>query len=174
MSQPPTFSVLYQYALVGAVAVAVVLVVLLCLRARVLERRRLHNLHPLTALHDLTRKPRLHDAYLDDQSLARAELWHDIMPVSLHPVGSSSPNSTKYLAATPAASALSLSTVALVIAMPSPHSPRSTSPSRVRVVPPSEPTGHAYEDSDTDEPPPLPYLELGLKDVEMPRETLVT
>ncbi|KAF7341734.1 hypothetical protein MSAN_02072200 [Mycena sanguinolenta] len=152
MAQTPVFSLLYQYALVGAVSVAIILVVLLCLRSRILERDRLHNMRPLLA--DLAQKPCLFDAYLD----GHAELWHDIMPLSLYPVVSQSAtrNAPKQLDPTSIRLASGLSTVALIIAMPC-----------------SDPTGHADGDEDG-EPPPLPYLEFGLRDIEISRERLST
>ncbi|KAJ6453784.1 hypothetical protein C8R45DRAFT_631333 [Mycena sanguinolenta] len=159
MAQTPVFSVLYQYALVGAVAVAIIFVILLCFRAQVLERDRLHNVRPLLA--ELAQKPDLFDAYLNGH--AEFRLWRDIMPLSLHPVVSQSAtgNPTKHIEPTSTSLAAALSTVALIIAMPSPDLPCPLSP-------PPNLTSTAGDAED--EPPPLPYLEFGLRDIEMPRE----
>ncbi|KAF7348910.1 hypothetical protein MVEN_01411300 [Mycena venus] len=143
---------LFQFALAVAVGVVLILVILFCLHTRILERRRPRT--ELTrVLDDLEKRPELYDAYLDRKG--DSELWHDIMPVSLHPVGSWSQNPAKYAPteANPptSTSPFSLSTVALIIAMPSP-----------KPIPP--PPGN-----DDDEPTPLPYLELGIADVEVPR-----
>ncbi|KAF8182501.1 hypothetical protein K438DRAFT_2020902 [Mycena galopus ATCC 62051] len=155
MSQSaPAFSVLYQYALVGAVGVAVLLIVLLCIRARAIERRRVHDM-PMRALDDLERKPRLYDAYLDGHGGS----WHEIMPVSLHPFGSWTPNPAKHTSidTNPPAAASALSTVAMIIIMPSPSPPPQ---------PRAPPDSSGERNSEDDEP--LPYLEFGVTDVERP------
>ncbi|KAJ7877898.1 hypothetical protein B0H14DRAFT_1662289 [Mycena olivaceomarginata] len=155
--QSPKFSVLYQYALVGAVAIVGILVVLLCFRARVVERRRRLN-EPSRAPEDIERKPRLYDAYLDVEP--GGVFWHDVMPISLHPVGASpGPNPGKHTSLdVPLTSALS--TVAVIIAMPIPNPPQS------RPLPPPGPTGDGGLEEE-----PLPYLEIGVADVEVPRES---
>ncbi|KAJ6453770.1 hypothetical protein C8R45DRAFT_1112322 [Mycena sanguinolenta] len=140
------FNGVYQFALVGAVGVTAILAILLCLRRRTLERRRLQNMPPQSVpLGDLVPKPRLYDAYLD----GHAELWHDMMPVSLHPVGSWTLNPSKHLDATPLVS--TLSTVAMIVAMPSPLSHIRSSPDRL---------GHQEPEDE-----PLPYLEFGVTDL---------
>ncbi|KAF7348911.1 hypothetical protein MVEN_01411400 [Mycena venus] len=148
---------LSQYALGGAVGVILILVILLCIRARFLERRR-PRIDPTRALDDLEQRPQIYDAYLDRKG--DSELWHDIMPVSLHPVGSWSQNPSKHAPTevNPPISTSALSTVALIIAMPSP-TPNPPPPDTPRDL-----------DNDDDEPPPLPQLELGVADVEVPRD----
>ncbi|KAJ7895021.1 hypothetical protein B0H13DRAFT_2035542 [Mycena leptocephala] len=151
------FSALYQYALIGAVGVVLVLVVLLCFRSRILERRRV----PLAqdgALFD-EEKPQLYDAYLD--SGHGEELWHEIMPVSIHRVG---------VAPLPVSLPLgsALSTVTMMIVMPSPPNDILPPPPR-NLNPPNDPDRRNPSsdlDSDSDSyVAELPYLEFGITDV---------
>ncbi|KAJ7608035.1 hypothetical protein DFH06DRAFT_1486334 [Mycena polygramma] len=143
----PVSSLVYQYALAGAVGLIALIVFALCLRARVLERRRARNAPLTSALSDLEKKPRLYDAYLDDSGTG--ELWHEIMPVSSHPVGPPSTNPSKNVPIDTNPLMSTLSTVALLIAMPAPsHNP----PSR-----------------DPESGPDLPHLEIGVADVEVAR-----
>ncbi|KAF7341727.1 hypothetical protein MSAN_02071400 [Mycena sanguinolenta] len=148
------FSGVYQFALVGAVGVTAVISILLCLRRHTLERRRLQNLPPHNGLplDHLALKPRLYDAYLDG---GRAEFWHDIMPLSFHPVGSWALHPIKQLDATPLVS--TLSTVGMIIAMPDPLS---------RVTRPPESAGDRDSDDDS-----LPHLEFGVTDIQAPRKS---
>jgi len=69
---PPAFTVFYQYAFGSLVGIFVLFVVLCCIRARILERRRLRD--ELQARDDLE-EPRLFDVYLDGQG----ELWPEII-----------------------------------------------------------------------------------------------
>ncbi|KAF7348904.1 hypothetical protein MVEN_01410700 [Mycena venus] len=141
-----------QYVLGGAVGVILILFILLCLRGRFLERRR-PRIDLTLVPDDLEKRPKIYDAHLDGKG--DSELWHDIMPVSLHPVGFRSQNPAKHAPteANPptSTSPSSLSTVALIIAMPS---PTTTPPLRK---------------NDDDDPPPLSHFELGVADVEVPR-----
>ncbi|KAJ6577753.1 hypothetical protein B0H19DRAFT_1121287 [Mycena capillaripes] len=151
---PPAFSLAYQYALAGAVGVALILALLLCVRARILERRN-PTIRPILVLEQLQTKPHLYDVYLD----SHGEFWHEIMPLSIHPVGPCPPNPPKHTsldANAPLASVLS--TIALMIAMPCPDAPPRTT------LPP-EPSN----DSDLEDEQNIPYLEIGVLDVEIPR-----
>ncbi|KAF7348903.1 hypothetical protein MVEN_01410600 [Mycena venus] len=170
---PPAIGFLYQYIFGGVLALIALLGIALCLRA---HRRG----PPLRPAHTLGRDddidndiengkgppPRLYDAYLalggnghGKKDSASALLWHDIMPISLHPVpvASCTPNAAKHslvslkvdadVPTSKSASSAALSAVALIVAMPSP-------PDSLR-------------DPENDEPPSLPYLELGVADVEL-------
>ncbi|KAF8158656.1 hypothetical protein K438DRAFT_2026068 [Mycena galopus ATCC 62051] len=162
MAQGPLFSSVYQYVFGGIVGAVALLIFLLCVRARVLEQRR-----PRAPSHEHVKQPFLYDLYLDLESghgqREDSCAWREIMPVSLNPT---SPSPTVYPppknpVSPPPTSALS--TVAVMIAMPSPTTP---SP---RPTPPAE----ASNDNDNDDLESelyLPYVELGAVDVEVPRE----
>lgn len=118
----------------------------------------------------LQEKPRLYDVYLG----SHGESWHELMvrqgldlifriahaeqPLSIYPVGPSPLNSPKHTSLdvnAPLASVLS--TIAFMISMPCPDLPSRTA------LPPESSNDNDPEDED------LPYLEIGIMDVEIPR-----
>ncbi|KAJ6571314.1 hypothetical protein B0H19DRAFT_1372444 [Mycena capillaripes] len=148
---PPIFSnsaTLYRYVVVAALSTVVFIGLLLFWRSRIIERR-LALLGPIqgTTQNALPEKPLLHDVYLD----SRGESWHEMMPLSIHRVGSWPLDSAKHtsLDIQPLISAQLI--IALMMAMPCPD-PMSRPP-----------------ESSQDIEQALPYLEFGVVvDVDVP------
>ncbi|KAJ7743629.1 hypothetical protein B0H16DRAFT_1561142 [Mycena metata] len=153
-------STLYRYPIIAALAIVIIIGAMLCWRSRVVERRaRLFGpLHPPAEIVIAKRKPHLYDVYLGGRG---GELWHEIMPLSHSRVG---PGPQRLSKDTPLDADLlvsALSTVALMIAMPSNvNSPHAISNSASSDGPDSEQG--------------LPYLEIGLADVEVLKSTSVS
>ncbi|KAJ7019570.1 hypothetical protein C8F04DRAFT_1105986 [Mycena alexandri] len=143
-------STLYRYPIIAALAIVIVIGGMLCWRSRVIERRA-RLLMPLQAPEIVVAKtkPNLYDVYLG----SRGELWHEIMPLSHSRVGSGPQNLSKDTSLDVDPEVSALSTVALMIAMPS-NSPRA--------IPVSE-----FSPDRPDLEQGLPYLEFGLADVEV-------
>ncbi|KAJ6480407.1 hypothetical protein C8R45DRAFT_1216118 [Mycena sanguinolenta] len=149
---------LLEYIFGGVVGVVALAILLLCMRARIAERNRPRVLY----FDELTEKPILYDIQLDlETGLANGEesaLWREIMPLSLHPVDLSPltipPPKTSIEARNPLMSVLS--TVAVMIAMPSPS--------------PTIQPSHNHDEDNPDDDVYIPYVELGAADVEIPRE----
>ncbi|KAF7378158.1 hypothetical protein MSAN_00240300 [Mycena sanguinolenta] len=153
---PALFSSVYEYIFGGVVGVVALAILLLCVRARIAERNRPRVFY----FDELTEKPILYDIHLDlETGLGNGDesgVWGEIMPVSLHPIDPSPPLTTpppkNAASIDPPMSALS--TVAVMIAMPSPT---------------VQPSQHDPND-DLDDDVILPYVEFGAADVEVPRE----
>ncbi|KAJ7908955.1 hypothetical protein B0H13DRAFT_2330808 [Mycena leptocephala] len=156
MSQTPVFSTaspnLYRYIVIGTLSVVIIIGVMLFWRSRIIERQLLNR--PIQTLATgLENKPRLYDAYLD----GHGESWPGIMPLSIHRVAHLKQNSAKHASLVdPLVSALS--TVAVMIAMPSSNPPE-------RVI--STPGTVSSQESDSENGKVLPYLEFGVMDVEI-------
>ncbi|KAJ6461240.1 hypothetical protein C8R47DRAFT_108365 [Mycena vitilis] len=125
------------YIVIGVAAVVTVLGGVLYWRSRVLRRIPRRSLPVRQAV----KKPRLHDAYLDMTSDSSWESWHGIKPLSIQQHPTLPMQSAKYSFHDPTL-VPGLSVVTLIVAMPS--SSRDNGP------------------ADT-----LPYLEIGLTDVEV-------
>ncbi|KAJ7728333.1 hypothetical protein B0H16DRAFT_1697461 [Mycena metata] len=146
---------IYQIALAASIGVVFCIGFGLCCRARVLDRRaRAHRLLFPPPVPKIQEKPSLYDAYLESGD--HGVSWHEVMPLALSPYGAEPqtvvPSKPGTVDVDPLISALSR--VALVIAMPSPypfHHPN----------PPSDSL------SDLEEGHGVPYVELGVLDVEV-------
>ncbi|KAJ7703426.1 hypothetical protein B0H16DRAFT_1589028 [Mycena metata] len=155
-SQSGVGTKVYQYALAGAIGAVFFIALGLCWRARILERRaRARRLLFPPPVEQIQEKPCLYDAYLesDDHGVS----WHEVMPLALSQYGAGPqtavPSKPGTVDVDPLISALSR--VALVIAMPSPY-----------------PLHHPPSDSlsDLEEGHGVPYVELGVLDVEVHEE----
>ncbi|KAJ6577752.1 hypothetical protein B0H19DRAFT_1121284 [Mycena capillaripes] len=160
MSQTPGFGVssptLYRYIVIGALSVVVIIGGLLYWHSRVMRR---HMPTPIQRPGNVLRKkPRLYDAYLD----GHGELWHDIMPLSMHRVAPFPRSSAKHVSLDVDPLVSALSTVALIIAMPYAGFPTPAPNSRLGT--------ESLPNSDPESEEALPHLEFGVADVEVPGE----
>ncbi|KAJ7019559.1 hypothetical protein C8F04DRAFT_1273897 [Mycena alexandri] len=148
---------IYQFALAGAIGVVFIIGFGLCWRSRILESRaRAHRLLFPPPVEKVQEKPSLYDAYLesDDHGVS----WPEIMPLALSQYGAGPQTPSKPASGTVHVDPLisTLSRVALVIAMPSPY------PLHHPNLPPD-----SSSLSDLEEGHGVPYVELGVLDVEV-------
>ncbi|KAJ7444858.1 hypothetical protein FB451DRAFT_72166 [Mycena latifolia] len=155
-----TSSPLYRYAVLAAVFLFASVFLTVYVRSRIESRRRHLTLGGAHGIPDFDplKKPPLFDAYLSEPphipDPAAAREWDEIMPLSASNVGAphSSPaqkggSPVAAAAAQPAESDPTRLLVGLIVRMPLPS-----------VVPGG---------SSAEEEPPLPYLEIGLSEVDV-------
>ncbi|KAJ7108152.1 hypothetical protein C8R44DRAFT_986757 [Mycena epipterygia] len=156
----PHSSTTYRYAVAAALGVIVLISFALFVRSRILEHRQGPTLPIVRRLGNaITEKPRLYEAYLgsDVALLANCE-WQEIMPLSVYRPSSWPQSSTKRISHDEEPFASVPSKLSIFISMPFPN------PTTRGIILPQA-SGDAVPEGD----PPLPYLEIGIADIDAPR-----
>ncbi|KAJ7113190.1 hypothetical protein C8R44DRAFT_856164 [Mycena epipterygia] len=153
-------STAYRYAIVAALGVVALIGCGLFIRSRIMEHRQPSMRIVRNLGEAVQEKPRLYEAYLGsgDGWLADCE-WGGVMPLSVYRIGRSSwpQNSTKRVSHDQEPLGSVPSKLAIFIGMPFSH---------------MHTEGTRQQDSSGDvvpeEDPPLPYLEIGTADLDVP------
>ncbi|KAJ7080701.1 hypothetical protein C8R44DRAFT_754253 [Mycena epipterygia] len=153
-------STTYRYAIVAALGVVALIGCVLFFRSRIIEHR-----HPTTRIvrnlgEAIQEKPRFYEAYLGSGGLSADCEWGEVMPLSVYRIGPSSwsQSATKRVSHDGGELLGSVpSKLAIFIGMPFSH--MHTEGIR------QESSGDAVPEED----PPLPYLEIGITGLDVPR-----